>query len=197
MRIEQDMLREQVGSQDQVSAAFGGLNRIGFSGNHDIQITPIVLPRSRMEELQAHLMLFYTRVVRNSSDIERDKTRSYPLKGKELERMTEMVDEGIAVLNGSQDIANFGMLMAEAWEIKKGLSRKVSLSIVDHALGRAKRAGAIGGKVVGAGGGGFVLVFAPPECHSDIRAALDHLLYVPFRFEDLGSHVIYHRDETA
>jgi D-glycero-alpha-D-manno-heptose-7-phosphate kinase len=192
IHIEQEVLRETVGSQDQVMAAHGGLRHVRFLPNGDIVAAPVVLPAARVAELQAHLMLFYTGVVRTASEVAKTYVEGIDSRRRQLRLMQEFVEESIDVLTGDKDIRVFGHLLNEAWEVKRSLSDKVSSPEVDALYERARAAGAVGGKLTGAGGGGFLLLFVPPECHKATAEALGHLIHVPFAFESVGSQIIFH-----
>lgn len=194
IHVEQDMIKEYVGSQDQVIVAFGGLNKIEFHGNHNIQVTPVTIADTRLKKLQDHLMLFFTGISRTASDIAKDKIAQIPLKSAELKEMHLMVNEAIDILNGDQDIKQFGRLLHESWKLKKSLSIKISTCIIDEIYQRAMKNGAIGGKILGAGGGGFILFFVPPEKRLRLQKALRDLLYVPFNFDTTGSQIVYYSD---
>ena len=194
IHIEQEMIKENVGSQDQVSVAFGGLNKIEFIGNHNIEVKPITLRESRLKELQNHLMLFFTGFTRIASEIAHDIISQILNKRNELSTIHSTVDEAINILNEDKDLIEFGKLLHESWKIKKGLSNKVSDSNIDDIYERAMKAGAIGGKILGAGGGGFILFFVKPEAKKKIKKALDSLLYVPFSFDTTGSQIIYYSE---
>jgi len=189
--IEQDMIKETVGSQDQVSAAYGGLNHIVFKPNGEIEVRALILPPERRRELNSHLLLFYTGIKRTASNIAKSYVEDIESKEKQLNLIGKQVDEGIAILTGTRCICNVGELLNEAWKIKQSLSTKVTNNVVDDIYERARKAGAIGGKVTGAGGGGFLLLFAPPSAHERIRQALQDLIYVPFKFESSGSQIIF------
>lgn len=192
IHIEQDMIKETVGSQDQAAAAFGGLNKIVFNTSGDIDIQPVILHRGRINELSSHLMLFYTGIMRTASEVAKSYVEDIFSKVDRLSRMHKMVDEGVEILSSNKCICNFGELLHEAWQAKRGLSEKVTNSVVDDLYARAREAGAIGGKILGAGGGGFLLFFAPPSTQSQVREALSELLHVPFRFESNGSQIIFY-----
>lgn len=195
IRVEQDILREHVGCQDQVTAAFGGLNRIQFCRNDEIRVTPVIVSQARVDELQAHLMLFFTGFSRTASEIAKEQIECTKDKRAELSALEEMVDRGIAILTGHESLASFGRLLDEAWEVKRTLSPRISTPTIDAMYAAARRAGALGGKLLGAGGGGFMLVFAEPEDHRRIRAALPGCLNVPFRFDYQGSQIIVYQPE--
>ena len=191
IHVERDLIGENVGSQDQTAAAFGGLNRIDFGPGDEIKVQPIVLKRERLEELQSHLMLLYSGFSRTASQVVEEQLTQTPNKGVELRRMHQMVDEGIAILTGGGDISDFGKLLQEGWELKRSLSSKVGPIYVNAVIDTALAVGALGAKVCGAGGGGFILLFADPALHERIVRKLG-LLHVPFRFESEGSRVVYH-----
>jgi D-glycero-alpha-D-manno-heptose-7-phosphate kinase len=192
IQIEQDMIKENVGSQDQVSAAFGGLNRIDFNGEHDIQVRPVTIKTRRLWLLQNHLMLFFTGFSRTASQIADEQIKETPNKKQELNEMYRMVDESINILNGENDLLEFGKLLHESWQLKRSLTDKISTPYVDYLYDAATRAGATGGKLLGAGGAGFILFFVSPELQTRVKETLQGLLHVPFRFESLGSQVIFH-----
>ncbi|MDO8526147.1 MAG: kinase [Deltaproteobacteria bacterium] len=189
--IEQKILNESVGCQDQIMAAHGGFNRINFQGENQFHLTPIILPQERLNALQDHLLLFYTGLVRTASDIAKEQIEKTKDKTAELKTMYQMVGEAIRLLTGNADLVQFGKLIGESWKLKRSLTGKISNAAIDESYDAALKAGAIGGKILGAGGGGFLLLFAKPEMHSGIKEALKHLLHVPFRFENLGSQLIY------
>lgn len=191
IHIEQEILGETVGSQDQVQAAYGGLNHVTFHADDEFSVRPVTLSRERIHELNAHLMLFYTGIKRTATDVAQTYVNDIVDKKRQLRITKDLVKEGLAVLSSSQDLTPFGELMREAWMVKRSLSDKVSNSEVDDIYQRATDSGAIGGKLAGAGGGGFMLLFVPPDRHSAVREALDHLIYVPFKFESFGSQIIF------
>ena len=192
MHVEQNMIKEHVGSQDQVVAAFGGLNKIVFGGPQKITVYPVVLPSARLQLFQDHLMLFFTGFTRIASEVAEEQIKNTPLKKSELDRMRATVDEAIEILNGDGKLDEFGHLLHEAWQIKKSLTQRISNTSLDTIYDRGRKAGALGGKILGAGGGGFMLFFVLPENREKVRQALSDLLYVPFAFENLGSQIIYY-----
>ena len=193
LEIEQEVLKEAVGSQDQVSAACGGFNKIVFPANGDFHVHPIILPSERMAELGKHLMLFYTGIQRTASTIATDVVKAIPETSHErtLRALRSMVDEAISILASGQDLLRFGQLLQEAWIAKRSLSPAVSNPSVEHMYDSACRAGAIGGKLTGAGGGGFMLLFVPPQKQSQVREVLSRFLHVPFKFEASGSQIVF------
>lgn len=196
IHVEQDIIKENVGSQDQTAAAFGGFNRIEFGGRRKIWVQPIILEQSKMNFLQSHLMLFFTGFPRNASEVAAEQIKKTPEKTKELKAMMAMVEEAVEVLNGSQNgYTDFGKLLHESWTIKRSLTEQVSSPVIDEIYQAAMEAGALGGKLLGAGGGGFMLLFAKPETQPKIKEKLNKLLYVPFNFHDLGSQIVYYAPE--
>ena len=191
INIEQNIIGEKVGSQDQISAAYGGFNRIDFYRDSSFTVEPLILSPKRAFELQAHLMLCFTGFSRIAAKIAQSKINNFSKRSKELSRMREMVDEGASILqNTKYSIEDFGKLLDESWHYKRSLSEQVSTPAINTIYETALRAGAIGGKLLGAGGGGFMLLFAKPERHLAIRQALKHLVHVPFKFENAGSRVV-------
>ncbi len=191
INVEQNIIKENVGSQDQVAAAFGGLNKIEFGGETDFYVNPITLSNSKLDLLEKHLMLFFTGFSRNASDIAGEQIKNTANKHTELQTMREMVDEALEILNRDcDDINDFGKLLNEAWKIKRGLTSLITTSKIDAIYDLALKAGCTGGKLLGAGGGGFILFFAPPEYHATIKYHLKDLLFVPFSFESLGTQII-------
>lgn len=193
--IEQDVIKENVGSQDQVTAAFGGLNRIEFLQNGEFTVTPVTISRERIVELQSHLMLFYTGIVRTAAQVAGSYTNQLDKRGAQLRRMREMVDEGTSILSGGEDLTHFGELLHESWEAKRSLSGQVSNSDIDSFYETARSAGAIGGKLMGAGGGGFMVLFVPPAKQRAVREAFTRLLHVPFSLEFSGSQIVFYDHE--
>ncbi len=191
IHIEQEILHETVGSQDQVAAAYGGLNQIVFHESGDISVNPVIAAPERLKELNNHLMLFYTGIERTASDIAGSYISHLNSRKRELRLMKDLTDEGLKVLSEHTDILAFGHLLDEAWQIKRSLSSKISSDEVDGLYEKAKQVGALGGKLLGAGGGGFMLLFAPPERLAAIQDVLSKLIYVPFKFEFSGSQIIF------
>ena len=196
IHIEQDMIKENVGSQDQVLAAFGSFNRVDFSGEHHIEVQTLTMKPERLESLQSHLMLFFTGFSRTASDIAEEQIKQTPNKQQELSEMHSMVDEAVNILKGDNDLLDFGKLIHESWQLKRSLTDKISTPYIDYVYDTAIRAGATGGKLLGAGGGGFILFFARPELQPKIREALSGLLQVPFRFENSGSQIIFNEPNS-
>ena len=189
--IEQKVLKESVGSQDQILASFGGFNRINFYPDDTFNITPVIISKSLTDQLQSHMLLFFTGVSRFSSDIAKDKIANFKNRFQELTQIKQMVDEGLSILQSpSTPIAELGKLLHESWQLKRSLSNKVSTPEIDTIYQTGLAAGAIGGKILGAGGGGFILFFAKPENHKNIRKNLKGLVQVSFCFDNTGSKIV-------
>lgn len=196
IHIERDLLQEAVGAQDQVSAAYGGLNRIDFGSDGAIDVRRIVASPSRLADLEQHLALYFTGFSRTASEIAQEQLRVTPHKKRELETMLELVDEGEAILaDGNRRLEEFGKLLHTGWQIKRSLTQKISSSEIDEIYEAGLGAGAIGGKLLGAGGGGFMLFYVNPERREELRTRLKKLLCVPFSFSTLGSRVIVYEPE--
>ena len=194
IHVEQNVIGENVGSQDQVSAAFGGFNHIEFHPNGSFDVSPVILPAHRREELRDHLILCFTGFSRIASEVAKSKIDNLKSREKELKIMRAMVDEAISILqNANEAIDSFGELLDASWKYKRSLSDRVSTPEIDTIYQAAMDAGAIGGKILGAGGGGFLLIFAKPERHAAIRDRLKNLIHVPFDFEDSGSRVVLYQ----
>ena len=194
IHIEQNIIGENVGSQDQVSAAYGGLNRIDFYRDDSFEVAPVIIPEHRRDELRSHLMLCFTGFSRIADEIAKSQIDNFKNREIELKCMREMVDEAISILAGNHiSIEEFGRLLDQSWKYKRTLSDRVSTPEIDHIYDEAVRAGAIGGKILGAGGGGFMLLFAKPEKHAAIRERLKGLVHVSFNFENAGSRVVLYQ----
>jgi D-glycero-alpha-D-manno-heptose-7-phosphate kinase len=187
--LEQNVLKEAVGSQDQIHASYGGFNHVIFWPSGDIEVTPFILPRARVEELLSNLMLVFTGLQRYAVEIEARKITSIAQHTRALERTMAMVDEAISIIVDG-DLRDLGKLLDEAWMIKSSLAVGVSTSEVEEIYATALRAGALGGKLLGAGGGGFMLLFVPPDRQPAVRAALPGLIEVGFGIDRDGSRVV-------
>lgn len=195
IRVEQEILKENVGCQDQVMSAHGGLCRVDFYPHYDIRVTPIILSRERLAEFQNHLLLYFTGFARQASEIAKEQVELTPQRTNELKALHQMVEEGTHLLTDEGDLSDFGLLLHESWKLKRSLTSKISTVTIDDIYATARKAGAIGGKLLGAGGGGFMLFFVKPEAQESVRRALHGLLRVPFSFENLGSQVIFYQPE--
>jgi len=194
--LEQEVLKEVVGSQDQVLAAHGGFRHVKFHPNGEIAIDPIIVPPQRLAELKSHLLLFYTGIARTAADVAKSYVVDLDSRKRQLRIMKEMVEESIDILVSGMDIRAFGDLLHEAWEAKRSLSSQVSNPEVDELYRTAREAGALGGKLTGAGGGGFMLLFVEPERHADVIQAMAGRIHVPFEFETGGSQIIFYEPTT-
>ena len=192
IHVEQDLIGETVGSQDQIFASYGGFNLIEFKRDGSFHVEPLTLPRERLEELNGSLMLFYTGLRRTASEVAASYVADIGARTKQLTRMRQMVDEGLKILSDGGSLDRFGDLLDEAWQLKRSLSGAVSNSQVDEVYAEAKRGGARGGKLLGAGGGGFLLFYVPPGCQQQVKERLRKLLWVPFRFDTGGSQIIFY-----
>ena len=188
--IEQELLREAVGCQDQVLASYGGFNHVVFGQGGDIAVRPVTLTSDRINELNSHLMLFFTGVSRTASEIAQSYVQDLESKERAMRTLGEMVQEGIDILSGQADLEQFGRLLHEGWLLKRSLSARISNDYIEQLYNEAQSAGAVGGKILGAGGGGFMLLFVRPRDQHRVRERLRHLIYVPFRFEFSGSRII-------
>ncbi|MCA6487646.1 MAG: kinase [Chitinophagaceae bacterium] len=191
IQVEQEVIGEVVGSQDQIAVACGGFNRIDFLPEGDWVVKPVSVSSMRLQQLQDHLLLYFTGFSRFASQIEASKLVNFSSRKQELQRMMQMVTDAESLLiDESRDLHEFGSMLQEAWEYKKSLSTGVTTTAIDDIYNRAIAAGAIGGKILGAGGGGFMLFFVSPEYQPAVRKALNGFIEVPFQFEQEGSRVV-------
>lgn len=193
IHIEQEVIRENVGSQDQISAAYGGFNRIDFRRDGGIEVQPIILPAARLAAFKSHLMLVFTGFARLASEVAKTKIDNLAKRGDEIRRMTRMVDDGVDILTSARPIADFGLLLHEAWTHKRKLSEMVTTEAIDRIYADAREAGAVGGKLLGAGGGGFMVLVVPPEKQAAVRQRLGKFVHVPFDFEMSGSRIVVYQ----
>lgn len=197
IHVEQERLAENVGSQDQTAAAFGGLNKIEFKTTGEIIVSPLPIIQERIDRLERHCMLVFTGQSRIASVIAAEQIKNIPVKEQELFTMRQMVDEATVILTHSEDrFHDFGKLLNESWRIKQTLSSKITNPIINTMYEEGLRAGAWGGKLLGAGGGGFLLLFADPALHPRIKERLKEFMSVPIRFENRGTQVIYRMPAT-
>ncbi len=194
--IEQNWIKENVGSQDQALAAHGGLSHIEFGGDGHLNVQRLTLPKDRVLALQDHMMLFFTGFSRTASQIAAHQIENIPNRRKELSTMYGFVGEALKCLN-NDDLKGFGVLLNESWKLKRTLSDKITTDVIDGMYTKAMKAGALGGKLLGAGGGGFVLIYAEPDKKAAVRQALEGFLEIPFKFEGLGSQIIFYQPNTG
>jgi len=191
IHMEQDVIRENVGSQDQIWAAYGGFNRIRFRCDGGYEVTPVILRPDRREDLQSHFMLLFTGVSRYASEIAAEQIANFDRHTRHIHRMMSLVNEAVAILGApGRDIREIGELLHESWMLKRELADNISTPEVEDIYKTARAAGAIGGKLLGAGGGGFVLFFVEPEKRRAVREALGQLIEVDFKMEGSGSRVV-------
>lgn len=189
--LERELCNEAGGVQDQIAVAFGGFNRIDFSAD-GYQVTPVVMSNERKEKLNDNLMMFFTGFSRFSSDIQTSTQAVLKDKTAQLLEMYSLVDTAQGILTDkNSDLNDFGRLLDHTWKLKRGITTRISTNSLDEIYEKAMSAGALGGKLLGAGGGGFFVFYVEPEKRQAVMQALDKLLYIPFRFEDSGTRVIY------
>ena len=191
IHLERDVLHEPVGYQDQVFAAYGGFNYIEFSGTHGVHVERVSTSRERMDELGNSLLMFFSGVTRRAASVEQDKIANMAAIEKNLSRMRRMVDEGLAIVTSNRPLSEFGELLNQTWLEKRCLANGVSNPVIDSIYATALENGAIGGKLLGAGGGGFMLLFVPPERQPKVRSALQGFHEVEFTINAPGSAVIH------
>lgn len=196
IHVEQNLIGENVGSQDQTIAAYGGFNHITFSGNCSINVRPVILSPEKIEYLLDHLVLFFSGISRTASEVAKEQILKTPKLGSELDHMKGLVDDALEVLQGKiSNFDDFGRLLHETWSLKKSLTKNISNSAIDDIYETGRAAGAIGGKLLGAGGGGFVLFYVQPDKKMTLIKALNGLMHVPFRFDYMGSQIIYYQPQ--
>ncbi len=191
--IERVLCNEAGGWQDQIAAAFGGLNRIDFAKDQ-YRVTPLSIDAGKKKLLNDRLMLFFTGFTRLSSVIQKE-SRSIAQKQHELRQMLALVDTAESILTAG-DLDDFGRLLDETWKLKRQTGSNISTDSIDEYYDRAIGAGALGGKLLGAGGGGFLLFYVPEDRKEAVQAAMEDLLYIPFKFTDKGSEIVYDSPET-
>jgi D-glycero-alpha-D-manno-heptose-7-phosphate kinase len=197
IHVEQDLIGEAVGSQDQTSAAYGGFNRINFQRDGTVEVKRVLADQNRLADLQQHLALYFTGFSRTASEIAQEQLKVTPQKKKELGAMLELVDEAETIIaNPARSLDEFGRFLHESWQIKRSLTHKISNANIDEVYQAGLSAGALGGKLLGAGGGGFMLFYVPPERRDALRQRLKNLLCVPFGFSSRGSHIVVYEPEA-
>ena len=198
IHVEQEVLHESVGAQDQVAAAYGGFNHISFQVDGSIQVKPMLAAADRISELQSHMVLFFTGFARTASEIAKEQVKETPNRHTELTTMLQMVDEAVDIVsNNHRPLREFGSLLHESWNLKKSLTSKITSPEIDEIYEAGREAGAVGGKLLGAGGGGFMLFFVPPERREGLIVRLRRLLCVPFAFSNRGSQVVVYEPEAS
>ena len=193
--LERELCKEAGGVQDQIAAAFGGFSRINFDAD-GYKVTPIIISPERKKQLNKNLMLFFTGFSRFSSDIQVSTMNAMKDKTKQLCDMLQLVDEAEGILTSKTDLNEFGKLLDYTWKLKRGITSQISNDSIDGLYSKAMQHGALGGKLLGAGGGGFLLLYVEEDKQECVKKALDNLLYVPFEFENAGTQVIHYTPET-
>ena len=194
--LERELCAEAGGIQDQIAAAFGGMNRIDFDAD-GYRVRPVIIAPERKRELNENLVMFFTGFSRFSADIQNNTVKAMDQKQAELQEMKGLVDEAEAILTDRHtDLDEFGRLLDHTWRLKRGISKGISTDTIDGMYERARRAGALGGKLLGAGGGGFLLFYVDREHRAELMKAMKDLLYIPFEFENAGSTVIHYTPEA-
>lgn len=193
--LERVLCKESGGIQDQIAASFGGFNKISFNAD-GYTVSPVIISPERKLRLNDNLMLFFTGFSRFSSDIQVEAEKSLKSKETQLLEMLQLVDEAEQVLTSKTDLAEFGKLLDYTWKLKRGITNKVSTDSIDAIYDKAIKAGATGGKLLGAGGGGFLLFYVEADKQKNVHEALEDLLYVPFEFETAGTQVIHYTPES-
>ena len=197
IRLERVLCNEAGGWQDQIAAAYGGLNRINFFGD-DYEVLPVIISPERKELLNNNLMMFFTGFTRFSSDVQRAaNTSTSGDKIARLKQMLTLVDDAERILTEKDsDLDDFGRMLDLTWKLKRGSSKVVSTDEIDILYEKGIKAGALGGKLLGAGGGGFLIFYVPEEKRESVRRAMSDLLYIPFEFENSGTRVIHYTPES-
>jgi D-glycero-alpha-D-manno-heptose-7-phosphate kinase len=198
IHVEQVLLEEPVGCQDQIAVAVGGLNKIEFKTRDQFVIDPCAVISSRRDTMESSLMMFFTGFTRSAGTIEQQKKNNFNDRTAELTRMYEMVSDGTAILGDvSRSVDEIGALLHEGWMLKRGLASAVSSGPIDEAYQRALSAGALGGKLLGAGGGGFLLFYVRPQERAAVLSAMSDFTHVPIRFDHGGSSVVLNDPEMT
>ena len=195
IHIEQNIVKETVGCQDQINAAYGGFNKIEFKKNGDINVNPVTLTVERIKTLENNLMLFYTGIVRTAEEVAKSYVHNIQAKERQLTYMHSMVDDALEIIKNG-DLDDFGRLLDKTWQEKRSLSKMVSNPHIDDIISAAKSSGALGGKLTGAGGGGFLILYVPINKQLYVKKKLSDLLHVPFSFESKGSQIIFYDPGT-
>ena len=194
IHLERVLCKESGGVQDQIAASYGGFNRINFT-SEGFSVNPVIISNERKELLNSNLMLFFSGFSRISAEISKSQESVTYKKIQELKEMMQLVDEAEKVLTSKCNLNEFGRLLDYTWKIKRGITNKISNNTIDEIYEKACEAGATGGKLLGAGGGGFLLFYVDVEKQENVKKALNNLLHVPFKFENSGSHVLFYKPE--
>lgn len=194
--LERNLCNEAGGWQDQIAASFGGLNRINFNTD-GYEVLPIIISPERKKQLNQNLMMFFTGFTRFSSDVQKENAIGKKDKLTQLKEMLTLVDEAEEILtNRNANLDEFGRMLDHTWKLKRQTGAAISTDSIDELYAKAISAGALGGKLLGAGGGGFLVFYVQPQYQESVRAAMKDLMNIPFEFEDGGTRVIYYASET-
>lgn len=198
--LERVLCEEAGGWQDQIAASFGGFNRINFNTDGTYDVLPVIVSPERKKNLNDNLMMFFTGFTRFSSDVQKANAgtkETQEAKEKRYLEMLSLVDKAEQILTDkSADLDDFGRLLDHTWKLKKQTGSAVSTNSIDALYEKGMQAGALGGKLLGAGGGGFLVFYVQPEYQDAVKEAMKELMYIPFRFEDGGTRVIHYTPET-
>lgn len=195
--LERVLCQEAGGWQDQIAAAYGGMNRIEFNKDGTYDVKPIIIHPDRKKQLNDNLLMFFTGFTRFSSDLQKANQAGYDEKVKQLQQMYALVDDAERILEDKQfDLDDFGRLLDTTWRLKRQTGGAITTNSIDALYERGIAAGALGGKLLGAGGGGFLVFYVQPEKQAAVKEAMKDLLYVPFQFEDGGTRVIHYTPES-
>ena len=195
--LERILCQEAGGWQDQIAAAFGGLNRINFNKDGTYEVIPVIIHPDRKKQLNDNLLMFFTGFTRFSSDLQKANQAGYDEKIKQLQQMYSLVNDAEQVLTNKQrNLDEFGFLLDHTWRLKRQTGGAITTNSIDALYEKGIAAGALGGKLLGAGGGGFLVFYVQPEKQASVKEAMKELLYVPFRFEDGGTRVIHYTPES-
>lgn len=194
--LERELCKEAGGWQDQIAASYGGFNRINFNSD-GYEVLPLIINPERKRQLNNNIMMFFTGFTRFSSDVQKANASNKADKVNQLKEMLALVDEAEKVLVDKQsDLDEFGRLLDHTWRIKRKTGNTVSTNSIDELYDKGLKAGALGGKLLGAGGGGFLVFYVEPDKQEKVKKAMEDLLYIPFEFEDGGTRVIHYSPET-
>jgi len=194
--LERTLCEEAGGWQDQIAASFGGFNRINFNSD-GYEVLPVIISPDRKRQLNDNLLMFFTGFTRFSSDVQKaNNVDGSDEKRLRLKKMYDLVDDAEAILTDeSRNLDDFGRLLDLTWKLKKGTGTAISTGSIDELYEKAMNAGALGGKLLGAGGGGFLVFYVQPNKHEAVKEAMKELMYIPFKFEDGGTRVIHYSPE--
>ena len=189
--LEQTLLKENVGVQDQILTVYGGFNHVKILADGTFHVNPIPLSKEKKQQIESNILMFYTGVSRFSSKIAGDCINAIPKKQVDLFEMQKLVDVALSILSNDNDLDDFGRLLHETWKIKRSLTSSIEPDYIEEIYSKGMKAGALGGKLLGAGGGGFIIFYVAPEKKQQVLDALNDLLLVPFRLENDGARILF------